>query len=433
MIRAARIFAPTSSFRLALIDTAVIVAVFALLAPGILLLDPLTFFFDEDGIARLAPLAAILLLTMYFCGLYEGKRLAGRIWLLQQLAFCAGVGLISQALISYIYDPWTLPRNLALYGLFACIIALFAWRVLRDELLSRLDGTGTVLILGSDETARRVARHIYNNTALRLEVAGCLTNDAEYLEARVLGGIADLPTVAARLRPDLIISGMADSPDRMPIAEMVDLRYSGYRIEEAGIACELICRHVSARDVRPSRMLFSTDFDAKDQSPAVFVTDILAAALLLAAGAPFALLYAAMLRLSDGKPVVISEISAGFEGRPFVSRRFRVGKSGAVASFARTLHLTEWPQLWNVLMRRMSMVGPRPRRLSIARELNSILPLSEYRENARPGITGWAEINLQPQEMTDAIAEIEYDLYYIRNQSTSLYTYILLRGLRAPV
>ncbi len=82
----------------------------------------------------------------------------------------------------------------------------------------------------------------------------------------------------------------------------------------------------------------------------------------------------------------------------------------------------------------MSMVGPRPRKLAIAAELSRLLPLDEYRFNARPGITGWAQINLKKAgEPVDAIAEIEYDLYYIRNQSVSLYSYILLHGWRPAI
>src|SRR5205814_78272 len=154
---------------------------------------------------------------------------------------------------------------------------------------------------------------------------------------------------------------------------------------------------------------------------------IAAAALLFIAGAPFALAYAALLYLSGplGKPVVRAETCAGFQGRPFTSRRFRVEDSGSLAAIARTLHLAEWPQLWNVLMRRMSMVGPRPRRSDMAAELSGLLPVDEYRRNVRPGITGWAQIHTESgAEFTDAIVEVEYDLYYVRHQSLSLYTYI---------
>jgi lipopolysaccharide/colanic/teichoic acid biosynthesis glycosyltransferase len=436
MIRAARIFAPTSSFRLAILDAVVIIGVFYLIAHWIVLDDTLVYFLDDGGAARLAPLLAIFILTMYFSGLYERKHLQGRIFLLQQLGFCAGVGLISQALVSYINAAWTLPRSLALYGLVASIIVLFVTRVLRDAMLSQLEGNGAVLILGTDLTAQRLVRHIARNPGLNLTVAGCLTNTPESAMAPVLGGISDIREVTRSVQPDLIVSGLADARDRMPVAEMVELRYSGCRIEEAGMACELICRHVSARDLRPSRVLFMRDFDAKDVSLAVFITDIAVSSLLLVMGAPFALIYAALLRLSglsDGKPVFTKEICTGYQGRPFVSRQLRVESSGALAAFARALHLDDWPQLWNVLSRRMSMVGPRPRRLGLARELSRILPVDEYRQNARPGITGWARINLEPGQLTDAIAEVEYDLYYVRNQSVSLYIYILLHGWRAAI
>jgi lipopolysaccharide/colanic/teichoic acid biosynthesis glycosyltransferase len=432
MIRAARIFAPARSIRLAAIDAFVVVAVFFLLVRKTVAVDPSVFFLEEGGAKRLAPLVAILLLTMYFNGLYERKRIASRIYLLQQLSLCAGVALISQAFVSYIYEPWTLPRDLVLYGLLAGTVAIFAWRLLRDALLSSLEGTGTVLILGTDETARRIVRHITRH-ARHLSVAGCLTNSPEDAPAPVLGGISDLREIARRIRPDMIVSGLSDSRDRMPVADMVDLRYRGSRIEEAGAACELICRYVSARDLRPSRMLFTRDFDAKDVSLPVLLGDLAAAATLLILGAPFALLYAVFLRLSDGKPVIRREICAGFQGRPFVSRRMRVEESGVLAAVARALHLAEWPQLWSVLSRRMSMVGPRPRRLGIATELCKLLPLDEYRQNTRPGITGWAQINLANAEICDAITEVEFDLYYICNQSLSLYAYILLHGLRAPV
>jgi lipopolysaccharide/colanic/teichoic acid biosynthesis glycosyltransferase len=185
-------------------------------------------------------------------------------------------------------------------------------------------------------------------------------------------------------------------------------------------------------------MLFSNEFDARDRPLPVLLTDIAASLLLLVAGAPFALLYAALfhagqLRLSDGQAVIAKEPRAGLQGRPFVSLRFRVKDAGPLAAMARVLHLDDWPQLWNVLSGNMSMVGPRPCRLSMAAELARLLPVHEYRQNARPGITGWAQINLKPSESADAIAEVEYDLYFVRNRSVSLYTYILLHGLRPAV
>ncbi len=181
MIRAARVFAPTSSVRLALIDSLVVAAVFFLIVrwtihhAGSLSL----FFWEERGALLLTPLIVVLLLGMYFSGLYERKRVESRIYLLQQLGFSAGVALISQALFSYIHSGLVLPRNLAMYGLLACVISLFGWRLLRDAMRTHFDGTGTVMILGTDVTSHRVASHIASHPALHLDVICSLTNNPE--------------------------------------------------------------------------------------------------------------------------------------------------------------------------------------------------------------------------------------------------------------
>lgn len=431
MIRAARIFAPISTSRLAFVDALIATGVFVALVRWATSVDPWVYFFETEGAAHLAPLILILVSSMYFVGLYEHKRIESRIYLAQQLAVAGGVSLISQGVTSYIYEPWALPRDVSFYGLLCCILVLFLWRLLRDAILARLDGEGTILILGTDATAHRIAQFVSGHIAHHLKVAGTLTNRPERAVQPVLGGVANLRDVARSLRPDMIVSGLADARDVMPIAEMLDLRYAGTRIEEAGAACEVICRSVSARDLRPSRMLFSGDFDGGDP-PLVFPTaDILTSALLLVIGAPFALLYWLLLQLSGRGPAIVKEACAGYQGRPFLSREFRVADSGGLAVLVRGLSLQHWPQLWNVLAGRMSMVGPRAQRLEMASELGRLLPVHEYRRNIQPGITGWAQINLTHNpELSDAIAEVEYDLYYVRNRSFRLYAYILLYGLR---
>ena len=436
MIRAARIFAPISALRLALADAFVVALTFIAIVHFTVAMDTSLFFLEERGALRLLPLIAVLILGMYFGGLYERKRLDGRIFLLQQLAFAGGIALVSQALIAWTYNPLLLPKNFVLYGLAASMVSLFCWRLLRDAILSNLEGTGTVLILGTDATGHRIARHIELHPALHLRVVGSLTNSdcAETAIQPVLGGLSELKEIARSKKPDMIVAGLLDARDLMPVSEMVDLRYGGVRIEEAGSACELICRCVSARDLRPSRILFTTEFDPRDVPFVVFVVDAVVSAVLLILGAPFALLYAIMLKISDGGTVIEKENCVGYLGRPIVSRHFRVEGSGFPALFARAFNLEYWPQLWNVLLGSMSMVGPRPHRADLAAELNRLLPIHEYRQNARPGITGWAQINLDKEErVADALREIEYDLYYVRYPSISLYSYILLHGLRATL
>jgi len=87
----------------------------------------------------------------------------------------------------------------------------------------------------------------------------------------------------------------------------------------------------------------------------------------------------------------------------------------------RKLRLDELPQLFNVLKGEMSIVGPRPERPEFALELERRIPFYKQRHCVKPGITGWAQINHKYGDtLEDAIAKLEYDLYYIKNLAPAL-------------
>jgi lipopolysaccharide/colanic/teichoic acid biosynthesis glycosyltransferase len=80
----------------------------------------------------------------------------------------------------------------------------------------------------------------------------------------------------------------------------------------------------------------------------------------------------------------------------------------------------------------MSIVGPRPERPEFVRELSQKIPYYRQRHCVRPGITGWAQINFKYGDtLEDTMTKLEYDLYYIKNMSLSLDTYIIFHTVKA--
>jgi lipopolysaccharide/colanic/teichoic acid biosynthesis glycosyltransferase len=80
--------------------------------------------------------------------------------------------------------------------------------------------------------------------------------------------------------------------------------------------------------------------------------------------------------------------------------------------------LDELPQLWNVLLGDMNIVGPRPERPTIFAELRREIPEYSFRQRVKPGITGWAQINLAYDACIDDVREkVRYDLEYVQRQS----------------
>jgi lipopolysaccharide/colanic/teichoic acid biosynthesis glycosyltransferase len=102
-----------------------------------------------------------------------------------------------------------------------------------------------------------------------------------------------------------------------------------------------------------------------------------------------------------------------------------------VGRILRKLRLDELPQFFNVLRGDMSVVGPRPERPEFVRALSEQIPYYRQRHCVRPGITGWAQINHKYGDtLEDSIKKLEYDLYYIKNISQSLDTYIIFHTLK---
>jgi lipopolysaccharide/colanic/teichoic acid biosynthesis glycosyltransferase len=97
-----------------------------------------------------------------------------------------------------------------------------------------------------------------------------------------------------------------------------------------------------------------------------------------------------------------------------------------VGKIIRKLRIDELPQLYNTLKGDMSIVGPRPERPEFVHDLSQKIPYYRQRHCVRPGITGWAQVNFKYGEtLEDTMTKLEYDLYYIKNMSLSLDTYII--------
>ena len=161
-------------------------------------------------------------------------------------------------------------------------------------------------------------------------------------------------------------------------------------------------------------------------------------------------LVALIIKLSNPRaPVFYSQERVGRFGRIFRIHKFRTMTVGAeqgreaawspdndpritwAGKSLRKYRLDELPQLWDVLMGEMSLVGPRPERPELVEKLAKVIPYYRERENIPPGLTGWAQIRY-PYGATieDARMKLEFDLYYLQNLSVALDLRIILRTLR---
>jgi exopolysaccharide biosynthesis polyprenyl glycosylphosphotransferase len=179
--------------------------------------------------------------------------------------------------------------------------------------------------------------------------------------------------------------------------------------------------------------------------------DVVVSTVGLMVISPFILLIAALIRADSPGPILYHQIRVGLYGRPYFMWKFRSMKQDAETSgpqwtqtndtrisrvgwWLRKARVDEWPQLVNVLMGDMSLVGPRPERPIFVQELRHSIPYYDVRHTVKPGITGWAQVKFRyGNSEEDSRTKLQYDLYYVKNYSIILDMKILLNTIPVVV
>ena len=175
------------------------------------------------------------------------------------------------------------------------------------------------------------------------------------------------------------------------------------------------------------------------------VSDIALATFGLLLALPFFPLVAAAIWFDDHGPVLFRQTRVGRNRLLFdivKLRTMRVGGEGGdytqqndsrvtrLGRFLRASRLDEIPQLWNVLLGDMSLIGPRAEWVRLVDDYEHKIPCYHFRHLVKPGITGWAQVNYPyGANLEDTMRKLEYDLYYIRYFSFILDASIVLKTI----
>jgi lipopolysaccharide/colanic/teichoic acid biosynthesis glycosyltransferase len=439
MIRLFRVFVPVGALALLFSEILLTASCFLVVTFLILNVDPQVFLFNDSGLQRIAVVVASILFGLFFEDLYERIHVKSRVLLLQQLSLVLGIALLIQGIIGYVSDGFRLPVRLMLPAGVLTIVALFAWRIVYSAVVLRVVGPQRILFVGKSPLLEEMAGHMAAHPELGLETIGYVDGvvpAAPPVQSGVLGPLSSLLAIAAAVKPDRIVVGFAERRQQMPIAGLLQLRYSGTVVEEASVAYEQLCGRVLLKQLRPAQIVFSSAFRPRPEQ-LIYQTlgNWLLALLLGIFTAPLLLFAAILLKVSSRGPLLSRKECAGLGARPFTLYRLRLPRAGEAGingaqKFVRRWRLDALPHLWNILRGEMCFVGPRAERPEFVDALTEAIPFYRQRCRVRPGITGWAQINMPPDEPEDTLRRLEYDFYYLKNFSRGLDTYILVHTLK---
>jgi len=305
------------------------------------------------------------------------------------------------------------------------------------------------------ELARRLREDVYSSVQVvgfvddRLgeRVDEGLPSRHEY---RVLGRLEELPELVERQQIELVYLAlpMCSAPRlRVVLDALRDTTASVYFVPDPFVT-DLIHGSVNSVSGMPVLGVCDSPFGGAN-GLLKRAADIVLAALILVAIAPLLAAIALAVKASSPGPVIFRQRRYGLDGEEIIVYKFRsmrVTEDGAVirqatradgritpiGAFLRRTSLDELPQFVNVLQGRMSIVGPRPHAVAHNELYRKLVKGYMQRHKAKPGITGWAQVNgLRGETATleRMRSRVEHDLDYLRNWSLRLDLYIIAKTI----
>ncbi len=450
MIRLFRVFIPASVVAL-LVSEIVLVLACYLASLFVLGLDPGFYLFEENNYWKLLVITGLIILLLYFQDLYGNLRITSRVVLVQQVCLAVGCALLTMAFVGYLKPEVLLGRWLMVLGSMAVIITLPLWRVIFWKYIVAGLRSERVLLLGGSSILSEIITPILDRPEFGYSILGYLREEEECdFPVPCLGTVAEVRKVCAEYKPTRIVVGMAERRNRLPVQDLLEIRFGGVRIEDAADTYEMAMHRLCSRKIQPSQLIFSSMLGPRSQAIAFQnFYSLLIGSVGLIATLPLMLIVAFAVRLSSKGPILYRQKRVGLDGRLFTLYKFRSmyvdaeARTGAVwakkddpritplGKWLRKLRLDELPQFWNVVKGDMTIVGPRPERPEFVELLAHQIPYYRQRLSVKPGITGWAQINHKYGDtQLDAMIKLEYDLYYIKHIAPALDFYIIFHTIK---
>jgi len=403
----------------------------------------------------------ILLVTMvvegffYIFDLYDLRLIKNRGMLYIRLLQATGLASIALSFIFYVLPDFTLGRGVFLLSLILMLTLMACWRVLAMWLLGHPRLAERVLILGTDQTAINLAREILDRRSDGYEVVGFVGNDPRLvgqslINPCVVGVTSDIEQIVRQHRPDRIVVAIADRRGQLPIDPLLRMKLRGeVVIEESASFYERMAGRISTEMLRPSWLIFSGNSRRMlIYKRARVLLDALLALIGLVLSLPVMALTAIAIRLDSRGPVFYIQERVGLYNKVFKIIKFRSMHTDAeaggpvwageadprvtrVGRIIRKLRIDELPQFVNVIRGDMTFIGPRPERPEFVEGLEREIPFYSQRHLVKPGLTGWAQVRYPyGASVEDAMQKLQFDLYYIKNQSPVLDAIIIFETVR---
>ena len=398
---------------------------------------------------------AMIQLTMIATGVYESQIEEGLSGMMLRTILSIIMAIVMLSFFVYISGDalWYFTKGQLSLASVIAIFSIGSLRALFFIFVNERAFKRRVVVLGAGHRALNLCVDLTAPLDRKgFDIIGYIPSGGEEVKVQsnfLLKATDNLKKFAQSEQIDEIVVAVDDRRKKLPLDDLLNCKMEGVNIIDGSSFYERECKKVPLELIQPSWMIFSDGFNVGRLNAFIRRTfDVIASLLLLLVSWPLMLITILLIKLEEGlkAPVIYSQERIGLNGESFFVHKFRsmridAEKAGQaiwaqkndtrvtrVGDFIRKVRIDELPQIFNVLLGDMSFVGPRPERPVFVDQLNEKIPYYSERHRVKPGITGWAQLCFAYADSEeDSREKLQYDLYYIKNQSLLLDILILIQ------
>jgi exopolysaccharide biosynthesis polyprenyl glycosylphosphotransferase len=410
-----------------------------------------------DYVGMMAIQVITMLILYFFSRLYDVKRSMPRLDEFYRIFAATSIGtVVTIASTTFLFKNTALeldfPRAMIIYAWLLTVLLVTAGRsllvLLRNWLRRRGLWSDRLLIVGTGDVGRMILQKVRQMPRLGYEVVGFIDGDdppvTEIMGVPVLGGIDDIPELIKTHEIEEVIIGRPELAHQQVLAIISRCERGQVGIKIFPDLFQIIATELSIGDLGGLPLLTVRDVALRGWRLTLKRSvDLLGSAVGLVLLSPVLMLIAAAIKLDSPGPVFYAQERMGLDARPFWCLKFRSMRTDAEAHgpgwtvesdprvtrlgrLIRRFSVDELPQLINVFVGDMSLVGPRPERPVYVDQFRRSIPRYMDRHREKAGMTGWAQVNGLRGD-TSIAERTKYDLWYIENWSLWLDFKIILR------